>query len=161
MNLSDSYKKLLSELREEHYELSDEEDGKELLVSIDSLQKQLGFTFPESYIAFLGAIGPGAFENGLFEIYLYDYQDLILFNIGEDRFPELEDYIVFAQDGGSYLYIFDKKNKLQKGNEAVFRVSMTALDDDYIIYLAKDFFHLFELFVHEKKLNETWLIDEK
>ncbi|MCG8570375.1 MAG: SMI1/KNR4 family protein [Spirochaetes bacterium] len=162
MELANLYEKLFEKFDKNRYSLIEDDSNQYFLDHLGTLQRELNFTFPESFIVFVKTIGLGYFRNNHSdEIVTYSYKDLILFNIGEDRFPELEDYIVFGQDEGSYLYLFDPRNKLQKGKNAIFRNTMDGLTDEDMEFLAKDMSEFFALLANDKKLNRKRLKDEE
>jgi hypothetical protein len=126
------------------------------LNNLSDIERKLGLKFPSQYAEFIKADGLSGYTNDKFELYLYDEQDIDEFNIGDSRFEEMKEYLLFGQDGGSNTYFFDPDNILNMGNEAVYRVARSAVDKSAFTLLANDFKEFFNLMIANKELNEEY-----
>ncbi len=125
--------------------------------SIKKIEQSVGLKFPKDYLSFIEAGGLRHFENEGFQIYLYDDKDIIEFNRGDSSYPNLQSYLLFGQDEGSYSYFFDTNNLLGKGKDAVYRIDRGLLSKEYFIFLSKDFISFFHKMIDNEDLSSEYI----
>lgn len=130
-------------------------------VQIAEVEKQLGYRFCEPYRQFLLNSSSGYFET---EMPLNLFKLIILpeYNVGQSRFPGLEGMLVFASDGGDYIYYMYPDGKLGKGVWAVFMAEQgTKKYSIYSMFLARNYFQFLErVFSGDSFYKEPHLKDE-
>lgn len=129
-----------------------------LLKNLDTLKKRLKKELPDLYIEYLRTVGlHGISYAPDHEMFLYRYKDLFEFNIGDSSYEEMQEYLLFGEDGGSYSWFFDVKNKLGKGKDAVYIFDRGApMIEEYFIYKGKDFYEVIENFAQSKELEDEY-----
>ena len=130
--------------------------SKKLINSARAIEENIVLKFPEEYLIFIEAGGLRHFESKFFQIFLYDERDIVEFNRGDSSYPELQNYLLFGQDDGSYSYFFDVHNNLEKGVNAIYRIDRGLLSKEYFLFVAQDFLDFFQKLLNNETLSTEY-----